>query len=45
MKDLVRIIFEVLDAEWLQIMWDSDEEMLCEMIDIIYLIFVIKTQS
>lgn len=41
-KDIVRIIFVELDSEWLQRMWDSDNDTLSEMIEILYLIILLR---
>jgi hypothetical protein len=42
-EDIIRIIFEELDSEWLQSMWDSDENAHIDMIEIIYFLYLIKT--
>jgi hypothetical protein len=43
-EDIVRIIFEELASEWLQSMWDSNDDRHSKMIKILYLIYLIKTQ-
>ena len=44
-ENIFRIIFEVLDIEWLQDMWEcSDEGARRIMIDFIYLIYMFKTR-
>lgn len=41
---IVKILFEVLNAEWLQDMWErSDKDAQHELIDVIYLIYMVKT--
>jgi hypothetical protein len=42
-EDIVRIILEDLDPVWLLEMWDSNVETRRELIDVIYLVYMIKT--
>jgi hypothetical protein len=34
--DIVQIIFEELDPVWLKSMWDGDEDIRCNMLEIIH---------
>jgi hypothetical protein len=43
-EDIVRIIFEVLGTDFLQNLWDRDDDARDDMIEIIYLTYLIKTR-
>jgi hypothetical protein len=44
-EDIIRVIFEVLGDDWefMKTCWDLGNEALAELIDIIYLTYLLKT--
>jgi 6-pyruvoyl-tetrahydropterin synthase len=41
-ENIVKIIFEELDSEWLQSIWDNDDDTCSKMIEILYLIYIMR---
>jgi hypothetical protein len=43
LEGLIQVIFEELDPVWLKSMWDEDGDTRNSMIEIIHLLYLIKT--
>jgi hypothetical protein len=43
LEDVIRVFFDELDPVWLKSMWDEDRENCENMIEIIPLVYLIKT--
>jgi hypothetical protein len=44
LDDLIQIIFEEMDLVWLKSMWNGYEDTLHNMIEIVYLLYLLKNR-
>ena len=42
MKDLLKVIFEDMNLVWLKTMWDADESIYLELLEIIFMLYLVK---
>jgi hypothetical protein len=44
LKNLIWIIFEEIDLMWFKYMWDVDEATCHDMIEIIFMLYIVKSR-